>query len=246
MSKRTIAFVIVAILGAALFARLGVWQLHRLAERRALNARVEARMALAPVPVRDVPADTADARYRRVRVDGVADYAHELALTGRSREGSPGVWLITPVRAPGEDTAVLVARGWAYSPDGSTVDLARWREGDTLRLDGYVETFPPPRSGPIASPERPYAVHRLDPRWLRERLGYPIRPFYVMALADSATPAATYAARQGETTDSAPARFTLPALDEGPHRSYAIQWFSFAAIALVGTGIMVFRERRGA
>ena len=26
-----------------------------------------------------------------------------------------------------------------------------------------------------------------------------------------------------------------PPLDEGPHRSYALQWFSFAAIAIVGT-----------
>jgi cytochrome oxidase assembly protein ShyY1 len=37
----------------------------------------------------------------------------------------------------------------------------------------------------------------------------------------------------------------IPALDEGPHRSYALQWFSFAVIALVGAALMVARERRG-
>jgi cytochrome oxidase assembly protein ShyY1 len=36
----------------------------------------------------------------------------------------------------------------------------------------------------------------------------------------------------------------MPALDEGPHRGYAIQWFAFAVIALVGAGAVVVRERR--
>jgi cytochrome oxidase assembly protein ShyY1 len=31
-----------------------------------------------------------------------------------------------------------------------------------------------------------------------------------------------------------PPRVPPPPLDEGPHKSYAIQWFSFAIIAVVG------------
>jgi cytochrome oxidase assembly protein ShyY1 len=37
----------------------------------------------------------------------------------------------------------------------------------------------------------------------------------------------------------------LPDTSEGPHLSYAIQWFTFAAIALVGYGLLVRRARRG-
>jgi len=33
-------------------------------------------------------------------------------------------------------------------------------------------------------------------------------------------------------------------LDEGPHRGYAIQWFAFAAIAIAGAIVVVWRERR--
>jgi len=33
-----------------------------------------------------------------------------------------------------------------------------------------------------------------------------------------------------------------PELSEGPHFSYAIQWFTFATIALVGYGLLVRRE----
>jgi cytochrome oxidase assembly protein ShyY1 len=35
-----------------------------------------------------------------------------------------------------------------------------------------------------------------------------------------------------------------PELSEGPHLSYAIQWFTFATIALVGYGLLVRREVR--
>jgi cytochrome oxidase assembly protein ShyY1 len=51
-----------------------------------------------------------------------------------------------------------------------------------------------------------------------------------------------------QTSDSAqrpdrPARLTAPALDNGAHLSYAIQWFAFAIIAWVGVAVVVSRER---
>jgi len=38
-----------------------------------------------------------------------------------------------------------------------------------------------------------------------------------------------------------PRRWPPPALDNGPHLSYAIQWFSFAVIVLVGTAALLRR-----
>ena len=40
-----------------------------------------------------------------------------------------------------------------------------------------------------------------------------------------------------------PRRWPAPALDNGPHLSYAIQWFSFALIALVGTAVLIRKDR---
>lgn len=40
-----------------------------------------------------------------------------------------------------------------------------------------------------------------------------------------------------------PRRWPRPAFDNGPHLSYAIQWFSFAVIALVGTAVMIRKGR---
>jgi cytochrome oxidase assembly protein ShyY1 len=34
----------------------------------------------------------------------------------------------------------------------------------------------------------------------------------------------------------------VPPLDEGPHKSYAVQWFSFAAISIVGTVLYLRRK----
>ncbi len=51
---------------------------------------------------------------------------------------------------------------------------------------------------------------------------------------------------QLETPDPAaglPRRWPLPALDNGPHLSYAVQWFSFALIALVGTAVLIRKGR---
>jgi cytochrome oxidase assembly protein ShyY1 len=39
-------------------------------------------------------------------------------------------------------------------------------------------------------------------------------------------------------------RWPVPELDEGPHLSYTVQWFSFALIILVGTFILLRKQAR--
>jgi surfeit locus 1 family protein len=236
MSRRNVVFIVLALVAAAVCARLGFWQLSRLRDRRVRNELTAARLSEPPVAPAALPGDVALARLRRVRLAGRYDYAHEVVLTNRSRQGSPGVYIVTPLRPAGGDTAVLVTRGWVYSPDGSTVDLTRWREADTATVTGLVESFPPAaeRRGSADVPNRPSAFRWLDRDLMARRVGYPVAPYQVVALGgDSAAVA-----------DSTPVRLTTPALDEGPHLSYAIQWFSFALIALVGAGVFVANDRR--
>ena len=69
------------------------------------------------------------------------DFANEYALASRTRQGSPGVNIMTPLRIAGTDTAVLVNRGWVYAPDAMTVDLdplagARERNGNGVSARG--------------------------------------------------------------------------------------------------------------
>src|SRR5918992_161211 len=234
MPRRMILFALIAVAAATLFIRLGFWQLDRLAQRRARNAVLTARIAAAPAPW----SDTTAVRYRRVRLAGRADYDREIVLAGRSRGGSPGVNLVTPLWLTGSDTAVLVNRGWVYSPDATSVDHARWREGDTLSVEGYVEAFTEPGPGDLPANQR--IARRLSHQAVSARFPYPIAPAYVVAI-DPQRPAG----RQASVSPDVPVRPGPPAPDEGPHFGYALQWFAFALIAVVGAGIAISRRVEG-
>ena len=227
VTRRLVAFVALAVLLGALFVRLGFWQLDRRVERRALNDRVRAQLERASVELSDLLADS-QAVNRRARVTGTPDFANEVIVTGRSRAGSPGVHILTPVRPRGQDTAVLVNRGWVYSPDAATVDLNRWRERRTT-FSGFTQRLA--NVEPSGAVARTRAVRQLSYSGVTRVLPYPVHDVYLVA-QDSAV------------GDSVPVRLETPLLGDGPHLSYAIQWFAFAAIALIGAGAVVRRARR--
>jgi surfeit locus 1 family protein len=181
------------------------------------------------VGLRTLGDDTSAIHYRRVVVAGRPDYDRELLLTNRSLRGSPGVNFITPVRVEGSDTAILVNRGWAYAPDGMTVDRNAWRDADTVFV-GHVEAMIAGRD----SSTRQGTIRRMQLEEIRRHLPYPVRPYYVVDGADSAVPS-----RQDRVVP-----IGAPALDEGSHFSYAMQWFGFAAVALVGGVIATVRRLR--
>jgi surfeit locus 1 family protein len=232
-SRKTLIAVFLTLAGAALFGRLGFWQLGRLAERRAYNAHLEDRLAARPVPVTMLPSDSGAGHYRRITARGVFDFSAQVALAPRSRWGSPGVHVLTPLRLA-SDTIVMVNRGWVYSPDARTIDLARWREheGDTVVVVGYAETWTGMATNEARKPgattgAAARTVRVLDSARVAGMVGAPILRYYLVQTSDSATSA------------SVPVRLGEPSLDEGSHRNYAIQWFSFTLIAIIGGSLLV-------
>ena len=229
MNRRTFAFVVFAILMAGGCVRLGFWQLSRLDERRTRNAQIAGRLNAPSAPWREITRDSAHARYRRVRLTGRFDYARELVLTSRGRNGAPGVHVITPLQV-GDGPVVLVNRGWAYSADGMAIDLSQWHEGDSATVDGFVDEFVAAR-GMVSTMSQPRGVRQLVRDSIAARLGEPIAALFVVQQMESAT---------GGPIEHL-VRADPPTLGEGSHRSYAIQWFAFAAIALIGT-VAVLRQ----
>jgi surfeit locus 1 family protein len=214
---------------AGVCIRLGVWQLHRLDERRTWNAHLEQRLKAVPVPVASLPPDSAAGHYRRVTARGVFDYSGQVALAGRSSLGSPGVHLLTPLRLA-DGAVVVINRGWVYAPDAMTVGAARWREheGDTIAVAGYAESWSGREGAPVAAGQR--IVRTLDSAAVARFVGPPVLRFFIVQTSDSA-PSAGRPVRLGE-----------PVLDDGSHRGYAIQWFSFALVALIGGTLLVREE----
>jgi surfeit locus 1 family protein len=227
-ARRVYVFAGIALLLAVLFVRLGFWQIRRLGERRALNAAIAARLASAPAPVEEL--GDSSVVFRRAIVAGSPDYDAEIVFTGRSRNGSPGVYLLTPVRVPGMSAAVLVNRGWVYAPDAATVQQPAWRES-RMTFVGYLDTL---RAGGTAADSaqlrRGRRVRTLAAKTIRSVMPYAVADHFLVVTENG--------------SDRTPARLPLPQLNDGPHVSYAIQWFAFATIAVVGAMVVTLRARR--
>jgi surfeit locus 1 family protein len=221
--------------------RLGFWQLDRLEQRRARNAALAEGMARAPLVLRAdtlaaVIRDPAAYHNRRVELVGVLEPAGTVVLRGRSDGGRPGVHLVAPLRIDGGDTAVLVNRGWVPSPDAASLDPRPFVAPGTRRVEGLLQTMPEPedRGAPTrirVAGEEVLTLRRLHLPTLQEHTTTALLPFYVQELP-------------GARDAGPPYPVALPTLDDGPHLGYAIQWFSFAAIAVIGFGILLVRSSR--
>lgn len=209
--------------------RLGIWQLDRLSERKALNMRREARLAM---EVLDLSEHLSEDSFegRRASATGVFDFERQIVVMLRSLRGVPGVHIVTPLRLE-DGSAVLVERGWVPSPDAKTVDLSKIAEPDTSVVEGML-VQPSGPAGMSTADTWPIYVRRPNPVELESRFPYSLMPAVL---------------RRTELPAAAPPvlrPLPPPDLTNGPHLSYAIQWFSFATIAVVGSAILVWRSNR--
>jgi surfeit locus 1 family protein len=210
-------------------ARLGLWQVHRLRERRAANAEALAARSKPPVSIERGDATGAGLIDRRVVAAGRYDDDHTIILRGRVYQGVPGVEIVSPLVLDNGQSAVLVNRGFVPAPDAFTVDPHPLREPGRVRVEGIAL---PIRSGggAVLQQREETTWAQLDLEALRARLPYKISPVYIRQLPDSALP-------------RFPRRLEPLPLDDGPHLSYAIQWFSFSVMALV-FGIVIGKQKR--
>jgi surfeit locus 1 family protein len=219
---------IIGAAAAAVCIRLGFWQMSRLQQRRAWRAMVEQRERMVPLNLGAVTGAEDSLAYRAATVQGTFDFGHQVLVTNRVVDEIPAVYVVTPLRYG--DRAVLVERGWTPSADGYSAPLDALAEPDTVTVTGMLLEMP--RGSLPDSAAWPLHVSRDDPATLGERLPYPLFPLVL---------------RRTHATRPLPAGLLLvaaPVLDDGPHLSYAIQWFAFAAIAVVGSVILFRKERR--
>lgn len=234
-ARRAWIFVIAGMV-AVVCIRLGFWQLDRLQQRRAFNDSVRAGQSAPPERV-DLLVDQAHGQvdaleYRRADASGRYDPSQEVILYGRTLDGEPGNHVLTPL-VLGGDIALLVDRGWVpYEADTAPVGGELAPPAGRTRVVGTL--VPPDRSEspePDAAPVE--TVGQVDLAVLDAQMPYRLLPVYLLA-----------GQQEPPQVGGLPAPAPLPELTEGPHLSYAVQWFGFAAIALVGSLVLARRDRR--
>lgn len=229
VSRGVVTGSIVVVIVALVCVRLGIWQLQRLEQRRARNEATRERMLAQPVQLSALRADSAGLIFRRVVLTGYYDDARTIIIAGRSLRGVPGVHVLTPLRI--DDSAVLVNRGWMPSADAARIEVDSIREPAALNLNALVTPFPEDYGRPPSSDAFQRVWFQMDGERLRTQFPYRVLPVVVQILPHPDQP--LY-----------PIRLKAPEMDEGPHLGYAIQWFSFAAIAIIGWLALLLRRKR--
>jgi cytochrome oxidase assembly protein ShyY1 len=106
--------ILIVVVTVVAFVNLGMWQLRRLDERRALNATIDSRMAEDPVDLglllATVGTDPEALEYRRVTATGTYNPEDEILLQARTLNGVSGHNVVTPLAML--DNALAVNRGW--------------------------------------------------------------------------------------------------------------------------------------
>jgi surfeit locus 1 family protein len=216
---------------------LGFWQLRRLDERREHNALVEGREDQPVVPVDDLvqPGDGGDAvgaaRFRTVTATGTYDADATIEVRNRTQDGVAGVWMLTPLVLDSGDRVGIV-RG--FVPLGANGD-----PHPTAPPDGQVTV-----TGAVADPTKFDGTAPRDVDDITDQTD--VLPAVV--LLDRSDPGEPEALTDStDDPSTAIAKVPPPELGEGPHFSYAVQWFIFTTIALVGYPLILRRviQRRG-
>jgi cytochrome oxidase assembly protein ShyY1 len=214
---------------ALLFVRLGFWQLDRFHEVRQRNSLLQSRMERPPAPLETLGGPPAEAVYRRVTVRGRFRPDQEVRVLLRSLDGVAGEFLMTPLER-GRGPAVLVNRGW-IPQEGVPSGEAAAPTGEVVVSGIALPSEPGGRS--VERPGRPRAVNRIDIPLMEGMLSRPLYPLYVQLQG-----------QEPPESDGYPRALPQPRPDQGPHLSYAIQWFLFTGIGLIGWPILVGRSLR--
>ncbi len=192
-------------------------------------------MPLADLVKPDTPMDaTADVQWREVSATGRYDESQQVLVRNRTYNGIPGYFVLTPLQVPGGDV-VIVNRGFVPLETSGTKPKVPAAPSGVVAVNGRVRST---QKRGLFGPRDPVEgtlteVARADLARLQQQMPYHLLPVYI----------------ELETSDPSEARgitpVPLPELDDGPHLSYAIQWFLFSALAVVGWVLVVRKTAKG-
>ena len=204
---------------------LGFWQLRRLEERKSNNAQIMENTVRNPVVLDDLSVDKAGdyQNYIPATAIGTFDENRQVYLINRSRNGVPGVEVINSF-ALATDPVAYIAVNRGYLPrkilnDGRS---ETWKPpSEVFEIEGFIML--PFSNGNLQGSE----INRIDIDLLSAEWNLNLLPFYFQ--------------QNQQIMNDWPVQMEALELTEGSHFSYAVQWFIFTLIGLVGYPLVLRR-----
>jgi cytochrome oxidase assembly protein ShyY1 len=233
-SPRWAGYLALVIVFAVACCALGTWQLNRRAEALAEVARIDANYNADAVPIAEALPDPAgfdiDQRWLVVSLSGEYLADEEVVVRNRPFQGSSGFEVITPFQLD-DGTVFMVDRGWiAQASDGRPSEAAAPPTGH-VEIEARLKAGEDRIAGRTTSGVE---LATIDLTELADRVGAP-----------AYTGAYGLLVQSGADANEPPLAALRPVRDEGPHLSYAFQWFVFALLGFIGLGWAANQERRG-
>lgn len=231
LARLTVASVLLVIL-LTIFLNAGFWQLSRAAENEALEEsfRTGAGIELLFKPISDTEA--AENRFRRLQLEGRFIPEKQILLDNIVHGGVNGYEVLTPFRT--HNTVIMVNRGWIranpdrrYIPDISVDDNNR-------TITGIVNKFAEPgmRFAAEFPADAPWPRRLLypDQQTISTTLEIPVKSYQLLLIEDQ--------------PDGYKRKWKALTVEPATNYGYAMQWFSFALLAIIFYSILFVRWRR--
>jgi cytochrome oxidase assembly protein ShyY1 len=249
-TKVWIAVGLLAVLGI-IFVTLGNWQLERADERRLIAQRIDVGRSATPVRLSADSDASVLQPWQAAQVKGVWLAQWSVLLDNRNLDGKPGFWLATPLRLS-DDTAVLVLRGWVARPIGQYNPFPAIGQSTAI-VDVHGEVaFRVPQLYDMGES----TSLNINPVPLSQTQGRTTVDLSLLAQRQNVfidemsevtglqfLPVVLLQTNQTDGTDLE-RQWPTPSIDADTNIGYAIQWFSFAAIAFGAMGVLMWRNRR--
>jgi surfeit locus 1 family protein len=228
--------------GLAIFLSAGFWQLNRAQEKRDFITSFN---DASQTPVLTAPVDLTEAEnmlYRRFALSGNFEPEKQVLLDNMVSEGEVGYQVLTPFRLaadssnPNAGKLIVVNRGWAKG-SADRLQLPNTSvPANTREVRGRLAFLPSPGirlEAPLPDPasvQWPLVMTWPTTAEISALLGEPVLEWQLLLDADA--------------TDGYRRAWEPEIMSPETHLGYALQWFSFAALALIIYTFLNFRAAR--
>jgi surfeit locus 1 family protein len=228
---------LLAIIFAAVTIRLGNWQGERAEYKQSQQAQLDAAVNGAPISPQQLfstnePATTL--RYRKISLSGIFADNSLFFVDNRIHDGKAGYALLQVLRTSVEGTTsrnVLVDRGWVLAPaDHAKLPQVQTPAGE-IRIDAQVNLPPSRNPGTVTNANAGNRLNYVQIDELSKQLGIKLEPYILEQIAG---PGFTGAAR------------AAPGANFEKNIAYQVQWYAFAALAVIIFFVLSFRKQDAA